>query len=108
MLGLVFLYYLGKKFYELAFDYKKKQWPFAILGIVTYYGCLLLFAFILGIVMTSIDYKPFLELNESVIGLFCIPAGLLGAWLLYRGLEKKWKNETRSLKQADDLIDSIL
>jgi hypothetical protein len=37
MLGLFLLYFIGKSFYELAHEYDKSRWGFAIAGVVAYY-----------------------------------------------------------------------
>ncbi|MEH6536634.1 MAG: hypothetical protein V7719_09590 [Psychroserpens sp.] len=91
MLGLVLLYWIGKYFYKLAEEYNKSQWGFAILGIVVYYGGILLFSVIVAIIM-EIIFTGFLDtVNETLYGILMIPLGILSCYLLYKYLEKTWK-----------------
>jgi membrane protein implicated in regulation of membrane protease activity len=91
MLGLVLLYWIGKYFYKLAEEYNKSQWGFAILGIVVYYGGILLFSVVVAIIM-EIIFTGFLDtVNETLYGILMIPLGILSCYLLYKYLEKTWK-----------------
>ena len=93
MLGLIFIYFLGKYFYELAERFEKGKWGFALLGIVVYYGSLMLFGFLAAIVIGLLDPVMLDEIPDVVFGLIGIPVGLLSAWLFYKYLEKKWDDE---------------
>lgn len=105
MLGLVLLYFIGKKFYTLAEEYDKSIWSYAVLGIVIYYIGLYGAAFIVGIVFAMME-STFLEnMNDFVLGLMLMPFGLLSCYLLYLFLEKKWKKEKP--KRQEKLIDEI-
>lgn len=109
MLGLILIYFIGKRFAELAFDYNRKRWQFAILGIVVYYAGMLLFGFILGI-LSEIFLWRIDEMSNILLGLICLPFGILSVWLLYKYLEKKWSNEqfkTNAFKE-DQIIDEHL
>lgn len=103
MLGLVLIYFIGKKFYELAEVYKKHQWGFAILGVVSYY----IGAFVGGVVIAigaeltgivAID-----EMNDYVLGLLGLPFGLLACWLTYQLLEKHWSKKV--VFSDSDILD---
>lgn len=48
MLGLVFIYFIGKYFYKLVEEFGKSKWGFVILGVVLYYGGVFLGGIILG------------------------------------------------------------
>jgi hypothetical protein len=106
MLGLIFIYYLGKKFYELAIEYKRSPWPYAILGIVGYYAGLLGFALVLGLFLGMTNNSDFLGGNEFLLGLICIPFGLLSARILYIILEKKWGKNSKA-EDENELLDSF-
>lgn len=104
MLGLILLYWIGKYFYKLAEEYNKSKWGFAILGIVVYYGGILIFSLIVGI-MTEIISPGFLDtFNETLLGLLMLPFGILSCYLLYKYLEKTWK---KSKPDPDKLIEEI-
>ena len=66
MLGLLLLYFVGKYFYNLAKEYNKSNWGFAILGIVVYYGGIIIFSFIIGIVAEIISPGFFDTFNETL------------------------------------------
>jgi hypothetical protein len=104
MLGLLLLYFLGKKFYELAREHGRSRWGFAILGIATYYvGTIIagVLFILLGAYMGAFSNLP-----EIVINLLSIPFGLLSAWLLYRMLERSWINAQTSTES--DVLDQNL
>ncbi len=107
MLGLILIYFIGKQFFELAFEYKKPQWPYAILGVVTYYGSLLLFAFILGIILGITGNADVVESNKFLFGILCIPIGYLCAWILLKVLEKKWKKNVAQKVTTTELLDDL-
>ena len=46
MLGFILLYWIGKYFYKLAEKYQKSEWGYALLGIGSYYGGILLAGFL--------------------------------------------------------------
>ena len=100
MLGLLLIYFIGKRFYDLAGAYKKHQWKWAILGVVTYYGTIIISQIIIGFIYyfaspESFDYDGnFIATGtELMIGIATIPIGLLACYLLHRFLEKRWKKE---------------
>ena len=37
MLGLLLIYWIGKKYYELATEHNRSPWGYAILGVFVYY-----------------------------------------------------------------------
>ena len=92
MLGLILLYFIGKKYYELAGEYDKSQWLYAVLGVVSYYvgGLSVLFLFALVYEFTS---PGAITGNEHSYSLLIIPFGLLSTYLVYRFLNKKWERE---------------
>ncbi|APZ46789.1 hypothetical protein BW723_11060 [Polaribacter reichenbachii] len=100
MLGLILIYWLGKKFYKLAEEYNKSQWGYAILGIVVYYAVSIVFATVTLIIIESFSNT----LNDYILGLVAMPFGLLGCYLLYKYLEKNWDYKN---PKNDILIDQI-
>ncbi len=96
MLGLIFIYFLGKYFYELARKYKKNEWGYAILGVVTYYFGTFVAGFMFVIIMEIANPGAVDDLDETLIGIIGLPFGLLAAWGLYKYLEKRFANELSS------------
>jgi len=108
MLGILLLYFLGRKFYRLAEQYEKSQWGYAILGIVFYYVGIFLGWFILGIVYAI--FFPSFDIenpeNDFLLSLTVIPFGLLVWWLTYKVIEKRFKKITNGEKILnDELLD---
>lgn len=94
MLGLLLIYFVGKKFYDLADTYNRSKWGFAILGILSYYG-----GIFFGGVVIAILYEINMEgaidnLSDTVLGLMGLPIGILACWGFYKILESNWKQNT--------------
>lgn len=104
MLGLVLLYFIGKKFYELADEYEKNKWGFAILGIIVYYLGAFVFVAVLGVFVVIME-SDFLETtNNFIVGIMALPFGILSCYGLYYYLEKTWKKQN---PLRDKMIDQI-
>ncbi len=90
MLAIFLIYWIGKKFYDLAGRHNRSQWGFAILGVVIYYAT----QFFAGIILYLIAPEKFSDKgSEMALNILCIAAGIL-VWHLVRGyLTKKWENE---------------
>lgn len=104
MLGLLLIYWLGKSFYELAGEFNKHQWGFAIAGVASYYGGTFASAFLLGLYLAYADSTAFLDTNETLLGLMFVPIGLLTCFLFYKFLQRRWENEL-VLSKNEDLLD---
>lgn len=104
MLGLILLYWIGKYFYKLAEEYNKNQWGFAIIGVVVYYGGILLFSVIVGIILEIVSPGFIDSFNETLFGFLMLPFGLLSCYLLYKYLEKTWKQNDPSKNNSIDEI----
>ena len=88
MLGILLIYFIGKYFHELAQDFYKHRWLYAILGIVVYYAS----GGVFGVVLGVLDLFLALNINwEDTFGinLLSIPIGLLGCYVFYVMLKKK-------------------
>ena len=107
MLGLLLIYFIGKYFYELAQDFYKHRWLYAILGIVVYYASGAVFGVILGV------FDLLLELNINWdetfgINLLSIPIGLLGCYGFYIILKKRWQKDLDiSNKRLRELLQGL-
>jgi hypothetical protein len=90
MLGLLFIYWIGKAFYVLAERNGKNVWGYAVLGVVIYYGGLLFAAVVIAIIllMFSVSFGTY---SDFLITLMAFPFGLLSGWIAYRYLEGRWE-----------------
>ena len=104
MLGIILLFWIGKKFFKLAENYEKSKWGFTILGIVTYYAGTLLFAVILLVLVEVFSSGYLDDVNDRVIDLICMPFGLLSCYILYKYLDKIWKkNDPRVINNIEQI-----
>ncbi|AJR04854.1 hypothetical protein AW14_07395 [Siansivirga zeaxanthinifaciens CC-SAMT-1] len=91
MLGLFLIYFIGKKFYDLADTYEQNKWLYAIISVVFYYAV----GFVFGVVLFVLDFYVFgwnLDWeNNFGVNLLGLPIGLLALWVLYMILESRWK-----------------
>lgn len=103
MISILAIFFIGKYFYELAQDYYKHRWLYAILGIVSYYLGTLMGGIIIGVLselfVWNIDFE-----NNLMLLLIAIPFGLLFTIILYFLLKRKWKN---SIIEVKDEIQDI-
>lgn len=106
MLGFALIYFIWKKFSELAFEYDKNKWLYFIVAIITYYGC----TFFAGILIGLLDVfanTNFIETTpEWALGILALPIGILGTWLLYRFLKKKWIREKELISDSSEVLDT--
>lgn len=101
MLGLLLIYWIGKYFYKLAEEYHKNQWGYAILGIAIYYGGMMGFGFIIGIIAEIVSSGALDDVNDTLLGAMLIPFGFLSCFLLYKFLQKSWK---KNIPNSEDMI----
>ncbi|NMM48775.1 hypothetical protein [Marinigracilibium pacificum] len=90
MLGIALLYWIGKYFYNLADQFNRSKWGFAILGIVIYFIGTVIGGIILGLIEFMLDVNIFTDLPDIVLNLLTIPFGILCDYILYKVLEKSW------------------
>ncbi|TCP26793.1 hypothetical protein EV195_102135 [Tenacibaculum skagerrakense] len=93
MLGLILLYVIGKKFHELADNYEKSKWGYAIIGVIVYYVGAIGIGMILLILLEYLGLINIDGINDVVLSFMIAPFGILSCYLLYRFLEKKWERE---------------
>ncbi|MEO0468232.1 MAG: hypothetical protein AAF206_01330 [Bacteroidota bacterium] len=104
MLGLLFIYFIGKAFYDLAFDHDKNQWGFAILGVASYYIGSFVGGFLAGGIYLVASGAIVNDSHDLILTLIGIPFGLLSCYLTYRILKKRWERRN----QVDmSIIDEI-
>ncbi|MBT8265900.1 MAG: hypothetical protein KJO41_10395 [Bacteroidia bacterium] len=102
MLGLLLIFFIGKYFYELAQDYYKQRWLYAILGVVVYYAAGAVFGIILGVADVflglGIDWE-----NSFGWNLVGIPIGIAADYGFYILLKRKWEREV--VVPKDEIMD---
>ena len=103
MLGILLIYFIGKRFYDLSVEHQKNKWLFAILGVVTYYVIGWIFIFIIALLDVYVFYWDFDWDSSFGINLLFVPAGLLAVWGLYILLENNWKKSVVVIK--DEIND---
>ena len=106
MLGLLLIYFIWKYYSELAFEYHRSRWGYAILGIASYYagtamGGIILYA---GCALAGSDFPE--ETARPLVSLICMPFGILAVWGLYKLLEKNWARTGRNTD--NDSLDADL
>jgi len=106
MLGLIFIYFVGKAFYDLAAKYNQSKWGYGIGGVVSYYVGLLLGGFVLGIAIELFEPGWLETFSDTALGLMALPLGILACWGFYKFLENRWKQEP--VKQSLGVLDENL
>ena len=106
MFGFVFVYFLGRYFYRLAEAHQRSKWGYAVLGVLFYYFSATL------VVIPYVVYQEFVgngydEEQDQMLQLASIPVGLLGCYLLYQWLQRRWSNLPR-FEEHGDILDQEL
>lgn len=102
MLGIFFIYFIGKKFYDLAIKFDQNKWLFGILGALFYYlgtfiGGICIGAFAL-IVNWEVDWD-----NSPLMSAIGLPFGIGTCYFTYYFLRKKWEKEFIVLETIEDI-----
>jgi len=91
MLSILLIYFIGKQFYELAQDFNKNRWLFAILGVIVYYAIGILLVVVIALLDVAVFEWGFDWENRFGMNLLAIPLGLLADVSLYFFLKNRWK-----------------
>lgn len=106
MIGLALIYFIWKYYSELAHEYYKSRWGYALLGIASYYVGSFMGGFLLAIIGTLLE-SDFPNNTEDVfLNLMAMPFGLGTVWGLYHLLKRNWSRNTKN--SANDSLDSDL
>lgn len=103
MIGLVFIYFIGKAFYELASENNKHKWGFTILGIISYYAGTFIGGIVLVIIGLIMNSNFMSETNNTTLNIVAIPFGLLCCWSFYKILQRNWSSSNKS--NENDSLD---
>lgn len=98
MLGFVFLYWIGKYFYQLAQKFNKNKWLYAILGLAIFYGSQIIGAVLIAIISEIFDLG--IDFEGVIINLVGILIGGIACYLFYLLLEKVWKRDVIIIKDS--------
>ena len=108
MIGIVFIYWIWKSFSDLANEYNKNKWTYALIGLASYYGTTLVAGVIYGACVVFINGVDGVNNeNDNSIGwnlLFVLLGGLV-CYGVYSLLKSKGEKE-RELSRKEG-IDSI-
>ena len=102
MLGLLLIYFIGKYFYDLAAEFEKNKWLYAILGVVMYYVGTFIGGLILGVLDALMELGIDWD-NNLLLGLLGLPFGIAASYLFYY-LLKSW---SKSVVLVKDEINEI-
>jgi len=103
MLGILFIYLIGKQFYDLAQKHNRSGWGYAILGVFMYYLGTFLGGIIICLACYSVDID-FEAINDLLLSLMGMPFGLFVSWLTYYFLKKKFIHDISDINALDDNI----
>ncbi|CAL2093707.1 hypothetical protein [Tenacibaculum sp. 190524A05c] len=104
MLALILLYFIGKKFYELADKFEKSKWGYAVAGIAIYYAGAIGIGTIIVIILEYFELFNVDSVSDNLLGILIAPFGFISCYVLYIMLEKKWEKEK---PQLDNIIEEI-
>jgi hypothetical protein len=102
MLGLLPLYFIGRAYYELAHEFDKNRWLFAILGVLSYYAGLYLSIFLIGIALAIVSPESVENIADWQATLMGLPFGVLACWSTYVLLKKSWSKPKEISKHTLD------
>lgn len=103
MLEILFIYFVGKKFYDLAELYNKNKWLFVVLSVLMYYGCIFLWLIVFSIIMEIIGYSV-AEWSDLAFTLIGLVLSILTVFGFYKLMERKWSNDVTDASILDDDI----
>jgi hypothetical protein len=106
MLGLILLYFIGKRFYELAAQHQRHKWGHALGGIAVYYLSLIFSGIIITLALDLIWDYVIPNGKETLFGIANIPIGLGVCWLWYTHLKKTWGKNL--FNERDAPLDEVL
>ncbi|MEM8528652.1 MAG: hypothetical protein AAGG68_28695 [Bacteroidota bacterium] len=108
MLGLLIIYFLGKRFYTLAEEHDKSAWGFAILGVGIYYAASIVAGIIIVILYELYGTGSIDDVNDRVLSLISMPFGILAWWLAYLYTKKRFEAKPKTVTDSNLLDDSFI
>ena len=109
ILDILLFYFVGKAFYDLANEYDRSRWGFAVLGVISCYGGVLVGGIVLALIYELGLSKSIEELNEVLLSLMALPFGILMCWGFYHILKRSWsRSSTNSDSASSEVLDADL
>lgn len=100
MLGLILIYWIGKYYYELADEYGKSKWGYAIIGVIAYYSGTAIAGVLIALIAPSLIDNS----STIAISLLALPLGLLTTYGLYAFFKKSFKkNSVNTIDELDEI-----
>lgn len=107
MLGILLIYFIGKRFYDLSDEYNQNKWMYAVLGVIIYYVGAMVAGGILGVLIVMTDIEIDIE-NSLLMSAIALPFGIGAVYLFYVLLKKKWEKSIIIVKdEIKDIGKSI-
>ena len=101
MLGLIFIYFLGRSYFRLAEDHNRSKWLWAILGVVFFYVLQVILGLTLG--LTAYNWTLYNEVAVSFIG---IGFGLVGSIGIFQLLKFNW-SKNKVIDTESEILDDL-
>jgi Ni/Fe-hydrogenase subunit HybB-like protein len=101
MLTILFIYFVGKKFYTLAETKHKNKWLFTIIGLASYYAGLAIGGFILGALLEIFASGGVNSFSDFALSLMAIPFGLIACFGLYWIFKNAWQGDELKVNDQD-------
>jgi len=108
MLGIFLIYFIWKKFAELAEEYDNKKWVYGLTGVIAYYAGTFLSGIFIGILDLIFSWGIDWDANNLGLSLLGIPFGLGTCYLLYYLLQRKWEKEVVIADTIDDIGETTV
>ncbi|MDI9310614.1 MAG: hypothetical protein QM535_10390 [Limnohabitans sp.] len=105
MLGLLLLYFVWKRFADLAKRFKKSRRKNGWLGILAYFGGGFTFVILISLLDVLLELNINWD-NNTALNFIAIPFGIGGCYILYIFLEKKWNKEVQTTETIDNIGQS--
>ena len=102
MIGFLLIYFIWKRFADLANEYQHKKWVFGLLGVASYYIGTVIAGLALGLLMVFFNFNVDFD-NTLLMSLIGLPFGILTCYLVYSFLKKKWEKEIILTDSIDDI-----
>jgi len=104
MLGLIPLIFIGRWYYQLAHEYNKNRWGFAILGVGIAIVSQVLFGFVTGFIAAATGNLQWLD-NPIIISLIALGFAVICVVIVHNLLRKFWKKALDIENTNPNLLD---
>ena len=102
MLGILFIYFIWKRFAELAVEFGQKKWLYGVIGVISYYLGSLIGGVVVGIAAYFFELNVDWE-NKMSMSIIAIPFGFGSCYIVYTFLNKKWEKDVVAIESIDDI-----